>query len=46
MISLICGIFFLKEQTNLFIKQKQSHGCRKQTWLLGDGGEDTLGDWD
>ena len=30
---------------NLFTEQKQSHRCRKQTWLPGDKGqEDKLGD--
>ena len=35
-------------QMNLFTKQKQSHGCRKQTYgYQGISGErDKLGDWD
>ena len=32
---------------NLFTKQKQSHGCRKQTYGYQEGkGGDKLGDWD
>ena len=33
-------------QMNLSTKQKQSHRCRKQTWLPGGKGEDKQGDWD
>ena len=43
MISLICVI--LKNGTNKFTKQKQSHRCRKQPYAYGRcwGGRDKLG---
>ena len=27
---------------NLFTEQKQSHRCRKQTWLPGDKGQEVM----
>ena len=47
MISFICGIFFFNEETNLFIKHKQVHECRKQIYgYWGIRGKDISGDWD
>ena len=49
MISLICGIFFLIIQMNLFTKQKQTHRLREQIYGYQGRkgrGRDSLGVWD
>ena len=48
MISLICGIYTII-QMNLFMKQKQTHRHRDQTFVIAKGeegwGRDILGVW-
>ena len=46
MLSLICEILKRMIQMNLYTKQKQTHGHRKQTYDCQRGRGDGLGVWD